>query len=80
MGRTLKDGFKFNKVPTDRKRAENVFYTLCPLLFASTAFAETRTRLFNRRYGLAQLGSIYLPEPNSICFRSIQTRYDINPR
>ena len=24
--------------------------------------------------------SIYLPSPNSICFRFAQTRYDINPR
>ena len=33
----LKDNFKFNRiiVPTDRKRTENVFYTLCPLFLNS---------------------------------------------
>ena len=42
MGRTLKDGFRFNRYSTYRQEEDReCFYTLCPLFFASTAFVVT---------------------------------------
>ena len=61
MGRTLKDSFRFNRYSTYRQEEDReCFYTLCPLFFASTAFVVTNA-IFNCRYAVASLGSIYLP-------------------
>jgi len=47
-------------VPTDRKRTENVF-TLSVPFSLQALHLWLQMRLFNCRYAVASLGSIYLP-------------------
>ena len=70
-------------VPTDRKRTENVF-TLSVLFSLQALHLWSQMRLFNCRYAVASLGSIYLPcgkfdmlslRSSSIWYRSALTQW-----
>ena len=77
-----------------QEKDRECFYTLCPLFLTSTASVSTEAILilsichrFARldifallRNIFALLRNIFRKSANQICFRSAQTRYDINPR